>query len=374
MSSLDTPSRPRSAAAGGLGLPPCWYLDPAVYEAERELIDASPRFVGRSQMAPRDGDYVALEGANSGSLIVRHQGEVRLVSNVCRHRQAIMLHGRGNAKRIVCPIHNWAYGLDGRQCAAPHFPENPCLNLPAVPLNEWRGLLFAGLGDPAADLAALDDWPELNADGYVLDRIDYEEHELNWKSFMEVYLEDYHVSAVHPGFRTFVSPEDLRSPKRSAHGERFYAEMVGARWPLGSPGSPQFAEYQRLLLEVTGGMEPEYGAIWLSYFPSTLVEWYPFFNIITCYTPLSAERTALSSQYYVRRDVRESRPDLVEACHAVLDEVTAEDHEASVRLHAGRRALWRQGERRQGPYQDPMEQGLRHFHDFLRVACPAFDY
>jgi choline monooxygenase len=361
---------PRTRKAAAVGLPPSWYLDPAIFELERPtLFESSPRFVGRSQMVPREGDYAALEGANAGLLLVRHQGEVRLVSNVCRHRQALMLHDRGNAKRIVCPIHNWAYGLDGQQVAAPHFPENPCLHLGTSPLSEWRGLLFTGEGDPAADLADMNDWPELDTNDYVLDRIEHEEHSLNWKSFMEVFLEDYHVSAVHPGFRTFVNQEDLRTPKRTARGERFYAEMVSAKWPLGTPGSPRFAEYQRLLLEITGGEEPDYGAIWLSYFPATLIESYPFVNVVTTYDPLAAERTRLCSQYYVRRDIRESRPDFVAACHAVLDEVTGEDHDASVRLHAGRRALWQQGVERQGPYQDPMEQGLQHFHDFLRDAC-----
>lgn len=369
--STDLRRRSRAAALSpALGLPPSWYLDPTVFERERDqLFETSPRYVGRTQMVPREGDYVALEGAGSGSLLVRHQGQVRLVSNVCRHRQALMLHGRGNAKRIVCPIHNWAYGLDGRQCAAPHFPESPCLHLPTAPLQDWRGLLFAGEGDPAADLAPLDDWPELSAEDYVLDRVDYEEHPLNWKSFMEVYLEDYHVQAVHPGFRTFVNQDDLRMPQRTARGERFYAEMVSARWPLGTPGSPRFAEYQRLLLELTGGEEPPYGAIWLTYFPSTLVEWYPYFTVTTAYVPLGPERTLLTSQYYVRRDVRESRPDFVAACHAVLDEVTTEDHDASVRLHEGRRALWRQGVQRQGPYQPTMEQGLHHFHEYLRNGC-----
>jgi hypothetical protein len=50
----------------------------------------------------------------------------------------------------------------------------------------------------------------------------------------------------------------------------------------------------------------------------------------------------------------------------MLDEVTGEDHDASAQLHAGRRALWQQRVECQGPYQQPMEQGLRHFHDYLR--------
>ena len=321
-------------------------------------------------MVPRDGDYVALEGANDGQLLVRSGGRVRMVSNVCRHRQAMMLRGRGNAKRIVCPVHNWAYGLDGKQAAAPHFAENPCLDLAATELTEWRGLLFAGNRDVAADLAALDDWPELAADDYVLDLVIYEEHAINWKSFIEVYVEDYHVAAVHPGFRTFVNPDDIKAPEATA-GERFFVERVNARNPFAAAGSPHFEEYQRLLLDVNDGEPPAFGAIWLSYFPSTLIEWYPHANIVTHYDPISPERTRLTSQYYFPRRLRETRPDFIAASHAVFAEVTGEDHDVSVRLHAGRRALWQQSVERQGPYQDPMEQGLRHFHDFLRETCGA---
>ena len=54
-------------------------------------------------------------------------------------------------------------------------------------------------------------WSELDTSDYVLERIDEEEHDLNWKAFLEVYLEDYHISAVHPGFRVFVDPSDIRA-------------------------------------------------------------------------------------------------------------------------------------------------------------------
>jgi hypothetical protein len=186
---------------------------------------------------------------------------------------------------------------------------------------------------------------------------------------MEVYLEDYHVGAVHPGFRTFVNPDDLRSPSHTLGGERFFVEKVTARWPFGAAGSPAFDEYQRLLLDVCDGQPPAFGAIWLTYFPATLIEWYPFANIITSYDPLAADRTRLSSQYYFDRRIHESRPDFVAASLAVFAEVTGEDHDVTVRLHRGRQALYQQGIERQGPYQEPMEQGLRHYHRFLRAAC-----
>src|SRR4051812_34440051 len=76
---LSTVARNKSRRITTLGLPPSWYLDPAVFDVERrELFDNGPTFVGRSQMVPRDGDYIALEGANAGLLLVRDRGHVRL--------------------------------------------------------------------------------------------------------------------------------------------------------------------------------------------------------------------------------------------------------------------------------------------------------
>ena len=372
---MSTVAPPRARKSVAHGLPPSWYADPSIYDIERrELFDiaavgASPQFIARTAMVPRPGDYVALEGTNAGWLLVNDGGEHRLVSNACRHRQAQMLHGCGNAKRIVCLVHNWAYGLDGRQVAAPHFPENPRLDLAARELTEWRGLLFAGARDAALDLAPLDEWPELEGEhDYVLDRVEYEEHDVNWKGFPEVYLEDYHVGAVHPGFRTFVNQDDLRSPSQVVFGERFFIEKVTARWPFGAAGSAIFDEYQRVLLDVSAGKPPAFGAIWLTYFPSTLLEWYPHAHIVTTYEPLSPTRTRLCSQYYFRRGVYESRPDFIAASHAMFAEVTAEDHDVTVRLHQGRQALYQQGIQYHGPYQEPMEQGLRHYHQFLRSS------
>ena len=128
----------RVASAGvAVGLPVSWYFDPAVLEIERrELFEAGPTYAGHVSMVPEEGDYVALGGQQAGRMLVRHNGQVHLLSNVCRHRQAQLVSGSGRAKNIVCPIHNWAYDLDGCQIAAPHFAENPCLDLPRTELTD----------------------------------------------------------------------------------------------------------------------------------------------------------------------------------------------------------------------------------------------
>ena len=357
----------QSKRESAVGLPISWYFDPDILEIERrELFAAGPTYAGHASLVANDGDYIALGGQQVGKLLVRHRGRAKLVSNICRHRQAEMLTGRGHAKNIVCPVHNWAYDLNGRQVAAPHFPENPCLDLERTELAEWNGMLFAGPRDARRDLAPLDGWTELSASNYVLERIDEEEHDLNWKVFLEIYLEDYHISACHPGFRAMVDPTDLRGVLQAVGGERFFCEQVNVRWPLPPAGSPVFAEFQKVLMDVLAGHRPPFAAIWMCLFSGQLIEWYPFTMIVTTYTPLSPTRTRLRSEYYFDREIAQSRRDFVETGLAVLDEVTGEDQAAAELLQKGRRALHARGENRQGPYQVPMEQGLRRFHECLR--------
>src|SRR5512134_1368112 len=105
-----------------VGLPVSWYFDPEILEIERrELFAAGPTYAAHVSRTRNDGDYAVLGGQQTGKLVVQHEGRVQLLSNTCRHRQAEMLTGCGHAKNIVCPIHNWAYDLNGRQLAAPHF-------------------------------------------------------------------------------------------------------------------------------------------------------------------------------------------------------------------------------------------------------------
>lgn len=358
-------------ATTSVGLPVSWYFDPDILEVERrELFATGPTYAGHVSLVPQEGNYLALGGQQAGKLLVQHDGRPRLISNVCRHRQALMLTGSGRVKNIVCPIHHWTYDLDGRQIAAPHFPEYPCLDLEQTELTEWNGLLFAGPRDVREELAPLAAWTELSARDYVLARVDEEEQDINWKTFLEIYLEDYHIGVVHPGFRAFIDADDLRGSVQWVGGERFFCEQANVRWPPPAvAGSTLFAEFQRILMDVLGGRRPPFAAIWLCLFPGQLVEWYPFSQIITTYMPLSPTRTRIRSECYFDRQIAEKRPDYVQAGLAVLDEVSQEDQAAAEAFHRGRQALFdEQRDDPAGPYQEPMEQGLRRIHDFLRQA------
>jgi choline monooxygenase len=171
---------------------------------------------------------------------------------------------------------------------------------------------------------------------------------------------------VHPGFRAFIDPAALKGAVRVEGGDRFFCERVNVRWPFAAAGSELFSEYQKVLVDVAQGQRPEFAAVWMCLFAGQIIEWYPYSFVVTTYTPLSPRRTRLRSEYFFDREIAETRRDYVEIGLATLDEVTGEDHHASVAIEAGRAAAYARGDDWQGPYQLPLEQGLKRFHDCLR--------
>ena len=300
------------------------------------------------------------------------QGGVELVSNVCRHRQAVMLNGRGNLQtqqkgsaggNIVCPLHRWTYSPSGQLLGAPHFAHDPCLNLNNYKLQEWNGLLFEDNGrDIAADLAGMGPRSQLNFDGYALDRVELHECNYNWKTFIEVYLEDYHVGPFHPGLGSFVTCDDLRWE----FGKNYSVQTVGVANRLGKAGSPVYERWHKALLDYREGKPPKYGAIWLTLYPHIMIEWYPHVLTVSTLHPISPTKTLNMVEFYYPEEIAAFEREFVEAQKAAYMETCIEDDEIGERMDAGRKALLARGDNEVGPYQSPMEDGMQHFHEWYR--------
>jgi len=204
-------------------LPVHSYFDPDLFALEQERIFRhAARYVGHEKLVPEPGDWHTLAQEGSGRALLRTHAGVQLLSNVCRHRQAVMLGAapqdgkpcsRGNLDvtggNIVCPIHRWTYNTQGALIGAPQFAQPPCLHLQTFPVRNCHGLLFEGARDPGRDMAALFARPAFDLSDYVYDHTEVHHCRYNWKTFIEVYLEDYHVAPFHPGLGRFVRCEDL---------------------------------------------------------------------------------------------------------------------------------------------------------------------
>jgi phenylpropionate dioxygenase-like ring-hydroxylating dioxygenase large terminal subunit len=364
MSSLATVERLRRATSQ---LPVSWYCDPAVYDAEQRLLFArAPGYVGHELMVPNAGDYYALAWRDDAQALVRNAASVELVSNICRHRQAIMLKGRGNVPNIVCPIHRWTYDLKGELLGAPHFADKPCLNLGRSPLANWNGLLFDGVRDVHRDLAALG-VHNFDFSTHVLDRVEIHECSYNWKSFIEVYLEDYHVVPFHPGLGQFVTCDDLKWE----FGDWYSVQTVGVNNRLARAGTKTYERWHKAVLDYYRGEMPPHGAIWMVYYPNIMLEWYPHVLIVSTLIPRGVDRTTNVVEFYYPEDIALFEREFVAAEQAAYMETAVEDDEIAERMDAGRRALYRQSRSEEGPYQSPMENGMQHFHEFLRRELDA---
>ncbi len=350
-------------------LPVSSYFDEGLFRSEQALIfEHAPRYLGHELALPEVGDHLALVQENEGRALVRTAGGIELVSNVCRHRQAIMLKGRGHTGRqIVCPLHRWTYDLHGELVGAPHFAEDPCLNLRNYPVQSWQGLLFERNGrSVATDLAQLGAAAQLDFSGYVFDRAQVHQCDYNWKTFIEVYLEDYHVGPFHPGLGRFVTCDDLAWE----FGRHHSVQTVGANKALVDPskaaGSPVYARWHRAVMNYRNGEAPTQGAIWLTYYPTVMVEWYPHVLVVSTLFPQGPQKTLNLVEFFYPEEIAAFEREFVDAQQAAYMETCVEDDEIALRMDAGRKALMERGDDDAGPYQSPMEDGMQHFHEWYR--------
>ena len=350
-------------------LPVGSYFDPVLFQREQaRLFAAGPRYVGHGLAVPVIGDFYALPHEGEGRALLRTPQGLQLVSNVCRHRQAVMLRGRGNTgSNIVCPLHRWTYDLQGGLVGAPHFPDDPCRNLPNYGLQTWNGMLFEdrpGERTVADELAGVGPAAELDFSGYVFDRVQTHECNYNWKTFIEVYLEDYHVAPCHPGLGQFVTCEDLRWE----FGRNHSVQTVGPKNELAKPGSAAYRKWHDAVLAYRQGRfddpVPKHGAIWLTHYPAVMVEWYPHVLVVSTLHPKGPQKTLNIVEFYYPEEIASFEREFVEAEQAAYWETCAEDDEIALRMDAGRLALLERGDDDSGPYQSPMEDGMQHFHEW----------
>lgn len=359
-------------------LPVNAYFDEVRFKREQELIfKQSSLYVGHQKMVPEVGDWRTLVQESNGRVLVRNAEGVELLSNVCRHRQAVMLGGqpgnvagnvntagslRGTGGNIVCPLHRWTYNNRGELLGAPQFDSTPCMNLQGFRLRDCHGLLFEGPRDPAKDMATLFTRPEFNFGDYVLDHVEVHQCNYNWKTFIEVYLEDYHVAPFHPGLGRFVTCDDLEWEFGTWHS----VQKVGVHNALAQPGSEAYRTWHDRLLQYREGDAPDFGAIWATYFPTHMIEIYPHVLVLSTLHPRGPQDTVNVVEFYYPEDIAAFEREFVEAQRAAYMETTVEDDEIAERMDAGRKALMERGISEAGPYQSPMEDGMQHFHEWYR--------
>ncbi len=191
-------------------LPPMAYRSDAVAEAEVSAIFRTGWIgVGRADMVADPGDYITLDVAGQAIVLLRDkEGVLRAYANTCRHRGARLVDGEGTCKGLRCPFHSWFYALDGRLISAPGMDAAQGFDkaengLIAYQAQERLGFAFVCLNPDAPDLDTyLGEFAGLHADWPMETLVSVRRRVLdvccNWKLFLEVFNEYYHLPFVHP--------------------------------------------------------------------------------------------------------------------------------------------------------------------------------
>ena len=239
-------------------LPPVAYLSPGFYALESERIFAKEWLcVGHADEIPEVGDFFCTEIVGEQIIVVRQTKEhIQALSNVCRHRSAKLLEGRGREQRIVCPYHGWTYDLGGCLVGASFMEsaesfEITQIRLPRLRLEIWNRFLFINLDDDAvplgARLAPLDPLIGL----FHMEEMTYHfgaemVWEANWKVITENFTENYHTFRIHPDTLNLLNP--TRMTRMLEVGGAFHAHLEpynDQREPLPGSYHPDVPESER---------------------------------------------------------------------------------------------------------------------------------
>ncbi len=188
-----------------------FYRDPDIYQADVERIWRKGWLLaGHSCEINKPRDFFTLNVDRDSIVVIRDEhGRAQALHNVCRHRGSLICETEsGHVKRLVCPYHQWSYGLDGTLLNTPGMQKDlnkPELGLRSVHLRETEGLIFISLTKGPPTFEAAEEMlqnllrPQGLRKAKVAKAVDYLV-KANWKLVWENNRECFHCNANHPQY------------------------------------------------------------------------------------------------------------------------------------------------------------------------------
>ena len=351
-----------SELASAATLPSRYYFDPQYHALDKQQIFSRTwQVVGRASQLASPGDYFTTDLAGESLLLVRdNDRRLRGFYNVCRHRAGPPAEGCGSRKVFRCGYHGWTYGLDGCLISAPEFEgvrdfRGEEFGLVPIRVEQWLGLVLVNLdaaGPPL--LETLGRLPEQIARFRFEHMRFYTRHDYfmdcNWKTYIDNYLEGYHLPSVHPGLN-----RELDYGEYTTHLYPGYSLQTSPiRAAADSSG-------ERRYQNATGGETADY--YWI--FPNWMLNCYPDNVSLNIVLPLGPERCVGIFEWYFPEAVMatETPERTVQFSH----EIQLEDARI---CEVVQRNLNSQSYSR-GRYSVKQESGLHHFHSLYSQAIQA---
>lgn len=359
-----------------LSLPPETYRDDQLVKDEiAQIFRRQWIGLGRADLVNNPGDYICLDHAQQSIILLRDKtGALQAYANSCRHRGARLLDGSGHITGIRCPFHSWAYKISGELAGAPRMDDagmgaesidgdyqqfcKSDYGLIRYHLREHGGFVFICFdGNPPDFETVISGFDTLHAPWPMesLQSTRRREFEVscNWKAFIEVFNEYYHLPFVHPD-----SIDDLYlDPDPSDQTDGQFATQFGSTEGTGA----LLQDQQDHLLPLMPGLKGREAAgvryTWI--FPNmTFAAGVDALWLYEAY-PISADRChVVQTACFPPETV--AKPDFdekVAAYYVRLDAALDEDIPALVNQQHG----LNNPDARQGPFQPLLEPNVARF-------------
>jgi choline monooxygenase len=360
-------------------LPGVAYTDPELYQQElTEVFERAWILVGHICELSEPGQYVSANVGREPVVVIRgHDGELRAMSNVCRHRASTILEGVGQTRSVMrCPYHAWTYELDGQLAAAPSGQGFACLDRDLVALPQFRvgvagGLVFCCI-DPAqmsleemlGPVGPYLEW--LNISGLTVHHGPEgarwtEDFDENWKILADNYFEDYHVPVAHP---TLVRLVDV---KETVGDNNDWSEWSRVPYRDRPSRDPREREYQSLLRRMPGMPEEfERSMGHVCIWPTTFMEIYPHHIDTWQLEPMGLFKTRATTMTLVHPDEDEQAKRARELMRELNVDIMGQDVEITTRVQRGVQAP----SYHSGILNDEQEYSVIRFQQRLRELLP----
>jgi choline monooxygenase len=335
-------------------LPSNLYTDSTIFAVEKEKIFArSWQVVGHHDQVANAGDYFTTELVGEPLLVVRGtDGKLRAFYNVCRHRAGPPAEGCGSRKLFRCGYHGWTYDLEGALISATEIEgvegfRAEDFALAPVRVEEWFNFIFVNLDRDARPLRESLGELQQQAEKFsfggmkLFERRAYE-MECNWKTYVDNYLEGYHLPSVHPALN--------RELDYNAYVVEPYAGYVRQFSPIrgAQPGDTTPRRYQEAREDLT----TDY--FWI--FPNWMLNCYPDNISLNIVLALAPERSLAIFEWYLPE--REHGSAAAKASVEFSDQIQIEDVGICERVQKNLRSR----SYSRGRFSVKQEKGVHAFH------------
>lgn len=289
---------------------------------------------------------------------------LRLFPNACTHAWYPLVHGPSRGNTIVCGQHGRKFDCAGRFLAQPGFKDLPsfprdCDHLRASEVTEWRGFLFAALGEAHAPLAETfaemdESLARMPLDGLRAAPLDHEVRDVagNWKQHAWNYMDSFHVTFIHRAPGGLADAIDMSTYRTELH--RYSA----LQWAYARDASAGF-DPDELPDRFRDPSGRRVFALWWFVFPNLTLNFYPWGLSVNLYQPIVGrpELTRFHWLHRVRDDVKYARRDR----DWLSAQVDAEDVDAMAQVQRGLRS----GATPRGRFSPEGERGPHWFHHLV---------